>query len=44
MGDYSQKSHTFSIEMGGFDIVFGVEWLWILDPITIDFHDLYVSF
>jgi hypothetical protein len=27
IGDYSLKSHMFSIEMGGCDIVLGVEWL-----------------
>jgi hypothetical protein len=44
IGDYSLKSHMFSIEMGGCDIVLGVEWLHTLGPITMDFKDLYMSF
>jgi hypothetical protein len=44
MGDYSLKTHMFSIEMGGCDIVLGVEWLQTLGPITMDFHELYMSF
>jgi hypothetical protein len=38
IGDYSLKSHMFSIEMGGCDIVLGVEWLHTLGPITMDFQ------
>jgi hypothetical protein len=34
----------FAIEMVGCDIVFGVEWLRILGPITMDFLELYMSF
>jgi hypothetical protein len=34
----------FAIEMGGCDIVLGVEWLWTLGPITTNFHELYMSF
>jgi hypothetical protein len=37
MGEYSLKNHMFSIEMGGCDIVLGVEWLRTLGPITMDF-------
>jgi hypothetical protein len=44
MGDYSLKTHMFSIEMGGCDIVLGVEWLQTLGPITMDFCELYMSF
>jgi hypothetical protein len=44
IGDYSLKSHMFSIEMGGCDIVLGVEWLHTLGPITMDFRELYMSF
>jgi hypothetical protein len=44
MGDYSLKTHMFSIEMGGCDIVLGVEWLRTLGPITMDFLELYMSF
>jgi hypothetical protein len=38
------KIHTFSIEMGGYDIILVVEWLQTLVPITMDFHELYMSF
>ena len=37
MGDYHPKTHMFSIEMGGCDIVLGAEWLRTLGPITMDF-------
>jgi hypothetical protein len=42
--EYSLKTHMFSIEMGGFEIFLGVEWLQTLGPITVDFHELYMSF
>ena len=44
MGDYHLKNHMFAINMGGCDIVLGVEWLCTLGPITIDFKELYMSF
>jgi hypothetical protein len=44
IGDYNLKSHMFTIEMGGCDIVPGVERLCILGPITMDFKELYMSF
>jgi hypothetical protein len=44
MGDYSLKCPMFSIEMGGSDVVLGVEWLCTLVPITMDFKELYMSF
>jgi hypothetical protein len=37
---YQLKSHMFSIDMGGCDIVLGVEWLRTLDPILMDFKEL----
>jgi len=37
---YHLKSHIFSIDMGGCDIVLGVEWLCTLGRITMDFKDL----
>ena len=37
MGDYDLKTHMFAINMGGFDIVLGAEWLCTLGPITMDF-------
>jgi hypothetical protein len=37
IGDYSLKSHMFVIEIGGCDIVLGVEWLRTLGLIAMDF-------
>jgi hypothetical protein len=44
IGQYNLKSHMFSIDMGGCDIVLGVEWLHTLGPITMDFKDLTMQF
>ena len=44
MEDYHLKTHMFSIDMGGCDIVLGAEWLCTLRPITMDFQELYMSF
>jgi hypothetical protein len=44
IGQYNLKSHMFSIDMGGCDIVLGVEWLCTLGPITMDFKDLTMQF
>jgi hypothetical protein len=44
MGDYQLKTHLFSIDMGGCDIVLGEEWLCMLGPVTMDFKELYMSF
>jgi hypothetical protein len=44
MDGYSLKTHMFSIEIGGCEIILGVEWLRKLGPITMDFKDLYMSF
>eukprot|EP00253_Pinus_taeda_P030509 PITA_30509 len=44
MGDYQLKTHMFAIHMVGCDIVLGAEWLRTLGPITMDFHELYMSF
>jgi hypothetical protein len=40
IGDYHLKSHMFAIDMGGCDIVLGVEWLRTLGPILMDFQNL----
>jgi hypothetical protein len=40
IGHYHLKSQFFSIEMGGCDIVLGVEWLHTLGPILMDFKEL----
>jgi hypothetical protein len=44
IGDYNLKSHMFSIDMGGCDIVLGVEWIRNLGPILIDFKELNMKF
>jgi hypothetical protein len=44
IGEYNLKSHMFSIDMGGCDIVLHVEWLCTLSPITIDFKALTMQF
>jgi hypothetical protein len=44
IGQYNLKYHMFSIDMGGCDIVLGVEWLCTLGPITMDFKDLTMQF
>jgi hypothetical protein len=44
IGQYHLKTHMFSIYMGGFDIVLGVEWLHTLKPITMVFHKLTMQF
>jgi hypothetical protein len=44
MGDYSLKTHMFSIEMVGCDISLGVKSLQTLGPILSNFHELYMSF
>jgi hypothetical protein len=40
INDYHLKSHMFSIDMGGCDIVLGVDWLRTLGPILMDFKNL----
>jgi hypothetical protein len=44
IGKYNLKSHMFSIDMGGCDIVLGVEWLCTLGPILMDFKELTMQF
>ena len=44
IGEYHLKTHMFSIDMGGYHIVLGVEWLHNLGPITMDFQELYIIF
>jgi hypothetical protein len=43
IGQYHLKSHMFSIDMGGCDIVLGVKWLRTLGPILVDFKDLTIQ-
>ena len=44
MGNYHPKTHMFVIDMGGCDIVLGVESLRTFKPVTMDFKELYMSF
>jgi hypothetical protein len=44
IGQYHLKSHMFSIDMGGCDIVLGVKWLHTLGPILMAFKDLTMQF
>jgi hypothetical protein len=44
IGDYHLKSHMFAIDMGGCDIVLGVDWIRTLGPILMDFKDLTMQF
>jgi hypothetical protein len=44
IGDYHLKSHMFAINMGGCDIVLGVDWLRTLGPILVDFKELTMQF
>lgn len=44
MGDYHLKTHMFPIDMGGYGIVLGAEWLRKLGPITMDFQEPYMNF
>lgn len=43
-GEYHLKTHMFSIDIGGCDVVLGVEWLHTFGPITMDLKDLYRRF
>jgi hypothetical protein len=44
IGQYNLKSHMFVIDMGGCEIVLGVEWLHTLGPITMEFKALTMQF
>jgi hypothetical protein len=44
IGHYQLKYHMFSIDMGGCDIVLGVEWLRTLGPILMYFKELTMQF
>jgi hypothetical protein len=44
IGEYHMKSHMFSIDMGGCDIVLGEKWLRTLGPILMDFKELTMQF
>jgi hypothetical protein len=44
IGQYHLKSHMFSIDIGGCDIVLCVEWLCTLGPIIMDLKELTMQF
>jgi hypothetical protein len=44
IGYYHLKTHMFVVDIGGYDIVSGVEWWRNLGPITMDFKELYMRF
>jgi hypothetical protein len=44
IGDYHLKCHMFSINMGGYEIVLGENWLRNLGPILMDFKELTMQF
>jgi hypothetical protein len=44
IGDYHLKSHMFAINMGGYEIVLGADWLRNLGPILMDFNELTMQF
>jgi hypothetical protein len=44
IGDYHLKSHIFSIDIGGCDIVLGADWLRTVGPILMDFKELTMQF
>jgi hypothetical protein len=44
IGDYHLKSHMFTINMGGCDIVLGADWLRTSGPIFMDFKYLTMQF
>jgi hypothetical protein len=44
IGQYNMKSHMFSIDMSGCDIMLGVKWLRNIGPILMDFKELTMQF
>jgi hypothetical protein len=44
IGENHMKSHMFSINMGGYEIVLGAEWVRTLGPILMDFKELTMKF
>jgi hypothetical protein len=44
IGEYHLKYHIFGIDMGGCDIMLGVEWLSIVGPILMYFKKLILQF
>jgi hypothetical protein len=44
IGEYHLKSHMFTINMGGCDIMLGEKWPRTLGPILMDFKELTMQF
>jgi hypothetical protein len=44
IGDEHLQSHMFAINMGGCEIVLGVDWIRTLGPILMDFKELTMQF
>jgi hypothetical protein len=44
IGEYHLKPHMFAIDMGGYDIVLGADWLRNLGPILMGFKELTMQF
>lgn len=44
IGDYQLKSHLFSIDMGGYDIILGVECLCTLGSLIMYLTEIYIDF
>ena len=44
MGEYLLDSPTISIQMGGVDVVLGVQWLQSLGTISLNFQDIFMIF
>jgi hypothetical protein len=44
IGKYHLKSHMFSIDMGGCEIVLSAKWLCTLRPILMDLKELTMQF
>ena len=44
MGDYVLNSWMIAIQMGGANVVLGVQWLQSLGTMAFDFQELFVNF
>jgi hypothetical protein len=44
MGEYFLDSSMISIQMGGVDVVLGVQWLQSLGIVVINFQDIFMMF
>jgi hypothetical protein len=44
MGEYLLDSPMISIQMGGVDVVLGVQWLQSLGTMTLNFQDIFMIF